>query len=60
MDKKKRQCQEESYDDCTTKIYLDTVKEKCKCLPFQLSLNDKVSSKLEIASQIKTFLDTSL
>ena len=38
-------CQEKSYDDCTTKKYTDTLTDKCQCLPFQLRLNEEVSSK---------------
>ena len=26
----------ESYDDCTTRKYIETVKEKCNCIPFAM------------------------
>ena len=45
MGKSIRGCQEESYDDCTTKKYKAALTDKCQCLPFQLGLNEEVSSK---------------
>ena len=43
FDENIRECQEESYDECTTKKYKKTFLNKCKCLPFQLRLNEEVS-----------------
>ena len=40
LEKNIRGCQEESYDDCTTKKYLHNLKNKCECLPFQLIQED--------------------
>ena len=40
-----RGCLEESYDDCTAKKYKNALIDKCQCLPFQLRLNEEVSSK---------------
>ena len=45
LDENIRGCQEESYDDCVTKKYTDTLTDKCQCLPFQLKLYEEVSSK---------------
>ena len=41
MDKDIRACEEESYDECTTRKYNDTW-DKCQCLPFQLGLIKEV------------------
>ena len=36
-------CQnEETYDDCTTRQYLDHIKEVCGCLPLALRLSNEV------------------
>ena len=42
LDENIRGCQEESYDECTTRKYKDTLIDKCQCLPFQLRLDDEV------------------
>ena len=42
LDEDIRKCQEEPKDDCSTSKYLENLKNKCQCLPFQLrSLIDK-------------------
>ena len=28
---------EESHDDCTTRLYVDNMRQKCGCLPFTIS-----------------------
>ena len=33
---------EETYENCTTKIYIDTVYQTCGCLPFSIHISDKV------------------
>ena len=43
MDKDIRGCQRESYDDCTSRKYTNTLLSKCQCLPFQLKLTEEVS-----------------
>ena len=43
-------CQGETFDECTTRKYLDTLINNCQCLPFQLRINDEVSWNL--SSQI--------
>ena len=35
---------EETFENCTTKIYIETVKQKCGCLPFNIYLSDKVQT----------------
>ena len=40
LDKKTKGCQQETYNDCTTKNYLETLIYKCHCLPFQLKTTD--------------------
>ena len=35
---------EETFENCTTKIYVETVKQKCGCLPFNIYLSDKVQA----------------
>ena len=43
LDENIRRCQEEPQDDCNTRKYLDTLRKKCQCLPFQSRfLGDKV------------------
>ena len=43
LDKTDRNCQnEESYYNCTTQIYMDTVLQKCKCLPLNMRLKTQV------------------
>ena len=32
----------QSFDDCKTQFYLETVREKCRCLPLSINLFDKV------------------
>ena len=44
LDKKEMGCQnEETYANCTTRLYIDTMKKKCGCLPLALSLNERVT-----------------
>ena len=42
MGKDIKGCQEESYDECTTRKYMNTLMNKCQCLPFHLRLSNKV------------------
>ena len=43
LDQKVRGCQKaESFHNCTTKHYFDSLLEKCACLPFKIRLSDKV------------------
>ena len=35
---------EETFENCTTKIYVETVTQKCGCLPFNIYLSDKVQT----------------
>ena len=42
-------CQEESFDDCTTRIYRDALMKKCQCLPFQLRLSTEASKNLTLS-----------
>ena len=40
-----RGCQnEEHYDECTTRWYIENVREKCGCLPLFIALSDQVGS----------------
>jgi len=41
LDKDIRGCQEESYDKCTTRKYMNTLMNKCQCLPFQFRVTNK-------------------
>lgn len=43
MNKDIKGCQEESFNDCTTRIYKNTLMNECQCLPFQLGLLKEVS-----------------
>ena len=43
MDQSVRGCQnEEHYDECTTRQYIENMREKCGCLPLSIALSDKV------------------
>lgn len=42
LDENTRGCQEESFDDCTTKKYTNALINKCHCLPFQMRLSQEV------------------
>ena len=33
---------EESHDDCTTRLYVDNMRQKCGCLPFTISSQEEV------------------
>ena len=37
---------EMTFENCTTKIYIETVSQKCGCLPFNIYLSDKVQTLL--------------
>ena len=38
-----RNCQTiETFEDCKTQLYLETLRDKCGCLPFSINLSDKV------------------
>ena len=48
LDEDIRKCQEEPKDDCSTRKYLEDLKSKCQCLPFQLrSLIDEDIGSIE-------------
>ena len=43
IDKAVRGCQnQENYHECTTRQYIENMKEKCSCLPLSSILSDKV------------------
>ena len=42
LDQDVRGCQnKEPYDDCTTKIYMDTIIGECGCLPFNIRVSNQ-------------------
>ena len=43
MDENIRKCQIEPLYNCTTRLYLHTITEKCGCLPLNIRYTDKVS-----------------
>ena len=44
LDEKTKECQNEmQFEECTTSLYLEKIKNSCKCLPFNLWLNNSVS-----------------
>ena len=44
LDMEDRGCQnDEPVQNCTTKQYIDTVLDKCKCLPLNLRINNNVN-----------------
>ena len=66
MDENVRNCQSiEPFENCTSKLYMDTVKEKCNCIPFSLkNFNEDVVSKALITAlklfNVYKFSDTNL
>ena len=43
LEKEVIQCQNhETYEDCRTKHYIDSLLENCQCLPFSVGMRDKV------------------
>ena len=43
LDKDTRKCQNiETYDDCKTRLYIEHLRQECKCLPLSLRLSGKV------------------
>ena len=47
MDQSVRGCQnQEHYDECTTRQYIENMREKCGCLPLSIALSDQVASLL--------------
>ena len=44
MDKDVRGCQKESYDECTTRKYENSLINQCQCLPFQIMQSKKVGN----------------
>ena len=49
LDKDIRGCQEESYDECTTKKYKNDLITKCQCLPFHLRFTEEVGRNILIS-----------
>ena len=44
MDQSVRGCQnEEHYDECTTRQYIENLRENCDCLPLSIALSDQVA-----------------
>ena len=46
MNKNERGCQKESFDECTTRKYKNTLINQCQCLPFQMIQSTKVGNIL--------------
>ena len=45
IDQAVRGCQnQEHYDECTTRQYIEHMREKCGCLPLSMALSDQVIS----------------
>ena len=55
MDKNIRGCQQESYDECMTKKYINDLKHFCQCLPFQLRLSEEVCITVITYSKVLNF-----
>ena len=32
----------ESHDDCTTRLFIDNMRQTCRCLPFSMASQDEV------------------
>ena len=45
LDQAVRGCQnQEHYDECTTRQYIEHMREKCGCLPLSMAISDQVIS----------------
>jgi len=57
LDEYIRGCKKGSYDECSSRNYMNTLLNKCQCLPFQLSLTNKTqlctAEDLDCVSSIK-------
>ena len=51
-----RGCQEESFDECTTRKYKKTIMNKCNCLPFQIRLNEEVKVAFQSLQKQTSFI----
>ena len=59
LSKEERGCQdEESYANCTTKHYTETLKKRCGCLPLSISINKGVFQKLSNSKSKNNFQDS--
>ena len=58
LDRDTRNCQNiETYNDCKTRLYVETLRSECGCLPLSLKLSEKVKEKkitIDIFFIIKT------
>ena len=55
LDEDDRKCQyEEPLNNCTTRQYLDTMREKCGCLPFNINLFLKVHLSFKNVTSLKS------
>ena len=49
LDQNIRNCQNvETYEDCSTRKYMEKILELCNCLPFQYHSTEKVVNKIDI------------
>ena len=63
LDQDVRGCQnKETYNDCTTKVYIDTVIDTCGCLPFNIMISNqaRVICRFVSFSKSSIFLQTSV
>ena len=48
LDEKTRGCSNDfTFDECTTKLYVNAVIGKCNCLPIKMGISKEVSCKCE-------------
>ena len=45
LDTNLKECQTETLNDCTSRLYNNMLINKCQCLPFQIRFNEKVRQK---------------
>ena len=59
LDQEDKQCQnEESHDNCRTRLYIDTLLNECGCLPFDIRLSKKVC--LSVKYSVESTVDIKL
>ena len=48
MDKDARKCQDdEPFDQCISRKYIDDLKHRCKCFPLNLRITNEVNGNLD-------------
>ena len=53
-----RNCQNlETFDDCKTRLHIETIREKWKCLPLSIHLSDMVNFQIKLCKRQKSLFE---